>query len=272
MQEVLKHRKDEYRKKCKECELLEKALSDRNELLKQNQKQLNEQEHNLTRVKQEAGILELELSRERETNREEVGKLHTLLENAKRDLDERTAQLNEMNNSLMGVHKDMKESSSHVVDLEQLLQQTRDVLAKKCDEASTLANKVEMGKHLEETVIETKKALLETQESLNETKVKLAERDSQVLKLDGELSKTQGEISDTAKQLEELKSVLEDSKKELREKDRQMDDLGDKLNRSEELLEKKDREILEKETKVTELDQTVRECQWELKQRVSEVS
>ena len=251
---------------------MEQALSDQNELLKQNQKQLGEQEHNLTRLQQEASILDLELSRERETSREEVGNLQALLENAKRDLDERTSQLNEMNNSLMGVHKDMKASSSHVVDLEQLLQQTRDVLARKCEEASALASKVETGKHLEETVLETKKALLETQENLNKTKAKLAERDSQVSKLDGELSKTQGEISDTAKQLQELKSVLEDSRKELKEKDRQMGDLGEKLNRSEELLEKKDREILEKETKVTELDQTVRECQWELKQRVSEVS
>ena len=262
---------------------MEQTLTERNELLKQNQKQLSEQEQNLTRLKQETGILELELTRERETNREEIKHLHGLLENAKQDLDERTKQLNEMNNSLVGVHKDMKQSSSHVVDLEQLLQQTRDVLAKKCEEANDLAasmndkskelnNKAEMIKQLEETVIETKKSLLETQDSLNQSKVKLSERDSQVSKLDSELSKTQGEISDTAKQLMELKSVLQDSKKELKEKDKQMDDLGDKLNRSEELLERKDREILEKDAKVTELDQTVRECQWELKHRVSEVS
>lgn len=251
--------------------------------MKQNQTRLSEQEHNITRLKQETDILELEISRERETNREEVRNLHVLLENAKRDLDERTKQLNDMNNSLVGVHKDMKESSSHVVDLEQLLQQTRDVLAKKCEEASVLAdglreksadldNKVKLVQQLEETVKETKKSLVETQENFTETKIKLAEKDSQVSRLDDELSKTQTEISDTAKQLEDLRRILEDSKKELREKDRQVDDLGDKLNRSEELLEKKDREIMEKDVKVSELDQTIRDCQWQLKQRVSEVS
>ena len=234
-------------------------------------------------MKQEAGILELELNRERETNREEVRNLHGLLENAKRDLDERTKQLSEMNNSLVGVHKDMKQSSSHVVDLEQLLQQTRDVLAKKCEEAQVTAtslkdktnelnDQVEMVKTLDKTLTKTKKTLAETEENLNQTKIELTQRDSQVLKLDSELSKTQDEISDTARQLEELRTVLQDSKKELREKDKQMDNLSDRLNRSEELLEKKDREISEKDTKVSELDQTVRECQWELKQRVSEVS
>jgi chromosome segregation ATPase len=283
LQRVLEQCKDDYRKKCKDCELLEQTLTERNELLKGNHKQISEQEINLTRLKQEAGILELELNRERETNREEVRNLQALLKNAKQDLDERARQLNEMNNSLVGVHKDMKQSSSHVVDLEQLLKQTRDVLAKKCEEANDLAtsikdrnrelsSKAEIIKQLEDTMTETKKSLVETQENLNQTKAELTERDSQVSKLDKELSRTQDEISDTANQLVELKSVLEESKKELREKDRQMDGLDDKLNRSEELLERKDREIIEKDAKVTELDQTVRECQWELKQRVSEVS
>lgn len=257
-------------------------MREKNELVKQNQKRLTEQEHALTRLKQEAGILELELNRERETNREEARNLQALLENAKRDLDERTKQLNEMNNSLVGVHKDMKQSSSHVVDLEQLLQQTRDVLARKCEEASEvtgnlkdknkeLNKKTETIKELETTISETKKTLSETQERLSQTKIKLNERESQVSMLDSELSKTQNEITDTARQLVELKTVLEDNKKELKEKDERIDEMDNKLNKSEELLEKKDREIFERDAKVSELDQTVRECQWELKQRVSEV-
>ena len=66
--------------------------------------------------------------------------------------------------------------------------------------------------------------------------------------------------------------MLEDNKKELQEKEEVVDRLDKELNEREELLQRREKEINEKEAQVTELDQTVRECQWELKQRVSEVN
>ena len=106
-------------------------MSERNDSLKQYKKRSAELETIQNRLQQQIGILELELGKERKTNEDEMKTMQSSLESARQDLDERTKQLNELNSSLVGVHKDMKQSSSHVLELEQLLTQTRGMLEKK---------------------------------------------------------------------------------------------------------------------------------------------
>ena len=152
---------------------LESMVADQQNALQRDQERIRDLEESRSHLQQQVAILEEEVARERNTSQLESSDLHQKLQGAKKDIDERTQQINELNSTLREVHKDMKHSSASIVELEQLLQQSRS----QCDKKTAQAQMLEQ-------------ALKETRKQLSEMTKKNGELEERLRQVEGEFSET----------------------------------------------------------------------------------
>ncbi|CAB4009063.1 Hypothetical predicted protein, partial [Paramuricea clavata] len=103
LQEILQQRNDEYRKKFKECELLEQTLTETKKSLEETQERLKQTKVKLAERDAQVSTLDSELSKAQEEisgAAKQLEELKRILEDSKKELRDKDQQMDDLRDSL----------------------------------------------------------------------------------------------------------------------------------------------------------------------------